>query len=406
MKSKKIHSNECFLDPCLSKELRDVVNSSDIFIYEPEYKTRYNLICAVMDRMDSAIKYLSKYKDYPETEEDLITFMVFSCMLVDGIKKLSENIFHQKFYSTEKKYFLETQRGKYLYLKEKDFLSDDKMFEYFRSLIFAHPYNTDRYFKEYYGEQVSPWVYANKRFASFFNGIKDAIGIRVYTQKILSPDSQNDEILLEISFEKLKSYVNSRYLHLNKIIKWLKDEKFKVEEKWKSEKINRNLTPTDLIIAIDNYLNKRYINHYGIKEFYYYLDCPLTDLNNKKYVDIFRKAIIDKLPEVCDAAENLDGNKIFDISAELTKSPNKMHDEAGYQLEKIFSYLEESYNRSIPEFGSNEEWGLIQAAEFANGFAKKWVHIDPITMSNSEIKLLVAVACYMERLKQEKKKEK
>jgi len=38
-----------------------------------------------------------------------------------------------------------------------------------------------------------------------------------------------------------------------------------------------------------------------------------------------------------------------------------------------------------------ESWALKQADEFYKMFAKNWVQIDVNTMSNSEIKLLVAV---------------
>ena len=57
-----------------------------------------------------------------------------------------------------------------------------------------------------------------------------------------------------------------------------------------------------------------------------------------------------------------------------------------YQLEKIFSYLNEEYG--------DVEWGLIQAEAFSKEFAKKWVIIKPREMGFDEIKMLTNVACY------------
>ena len=87
------------------------------------------------------------------------------------------------------------------------------------------------------------------------------------------------------------------------------------------------------------------------------------------------------------------------IVYELTKSPDKVNGEHYYQLEKIYSYLHESEVVVRPIESSNEEWGLIQVDEFSKGFAHKWVSIDAYNMSTSEIKLLVAVACYFENHK-------
>lgn len=65
---------------------------------------------------------------------------------------------------------------------------------------------------------------------------------------------------------------------------------------------------------------------------------------------------------------------------------------------KIFYYLDE--RSEIIDPYSNEAWGLKQAEDFANGFAKKWVKIDVETMQYDEIKLLIYTACYLERKEQ------
>ena len=62
-----------------------------------------------------------------------------------------------------------------------------------------------------------------------------------------------------------------------------------------------------------------------------------------------------------------------------------------YQLEKIFTYLDDEYST-----GANYTFGLMQAGDFAEGFAKKWVVICPQEMPICEIHLLVRTACYLE----------
>lgn len=87
----------------------------------------------------------------------------------------------------------------------------------------------------------------------------------------------------------------------------------------------------------------------------------------------------------------------------IYERPKDMHQMAHYQLEKIYSYLDERSDCIDP--ASNEYWGLQQAYEFSQEFAKNWVTIDVRTMQYDEIKLLVAVACYLEKEKQDKAKE-
>ena len=59
-------------------------------------KEKYNLICVVMDRVDSAVNYLNNHDEFPKTEEDFVCFLVYACMVKDAITKLYESVFHKK----------------------------------------------------------------------------------------------------------------------------------------------------------------------------------------------------------------------------------------------------------------------------------------------------------------------
>lgn len=73
-----------------------------------------------------------------------------------------------------------------------------------------------------------------------------------------------------------------------------------------------------------------------------------------------------------------------------------LHKMGYYQLEKIFSYLHVG-----SELSSDYKWGLEQAQNFANEFARKWVKINIDKMSADEIKLLVRIACFFEKKEEE-----
>ena len=46
---------QAFLDESIVRNFREAINSSRIFNNSDKHKHRYNLTCAVMDRLDSAI---------------------------------------------------------------------------------------------------------------------------------------------------------------------------------------------------------------------------------------------------------------------------------------------------------------------------------------------------------------
>lgn len=376
--------------PQISWDFRNLINMSPIFIYDEQYKNHYNLACVVMDRLDTCVKYLNKHITYPKNEEDFLSFMMFSCMLVDAVKQILKDLDIEAL-SRESKYFRKVCLGRPLNLSEEECPTDDKFFEYFRSLTFAHPFETSRpkFFQK--GEiQYSPWVIVNSSIRALLE-IPDAIGVRIYSNKY-------DDILdLRLSFATLKEYIKSRYECISLATKWAENAVDKENSKWRRQKINRVQEPIDILKEILKILTSRFEEAYDIEKAINYLECINTVENNKKAVNQFHKALIEKIPAVCDAVENLDNNLMAEILDDVIHAqPEKMNSSAHYQLEKIFSYLAEDNN-----YSDNYKWGLIQAQHFSESFAKKWAIIKPYEMSCNEIKLLVCVACFLEKLDQE-----
>lgn len=62
------------------------------FMYNEEYKTCFNLFCAVTDRLESCIEYLNGHAETPKTEEDFLSFVMFSCMVLDAVKHVLKQL--------------------------------------------------------------------------------------------------------------------------------------------------------------------------------------------------------------------------------------------------------------------------------------------------------------------------
>ena len=385
---------ERFLNEELCKELRKVVNSSSVFYDDEKLHPLYNLICAAMDRIDSAVRYLNLHCECPESEEDFICFVVFSCMVVDGVKKLLENVTKCKSkYKDEKKYFKKYCMIDPINCSEKECPTDDRFFEHFRSLAFAHPYETSRneVFREKFGIQVSPWVAVNKIVTSMFP-FKEAVGVRVYTEK--KTDSDNDMQFIMFSFIDLKKYIISRYEEIESVTQWAKESISSIEEEWKKTKVNRNQDAIDILKEIKTITEQRYMEIYPIDEVISYMECELTDDSNNESVNKYKEYVIGKLDNLCDAMDELDYEKQYNIEDSMTRfNLRNLYPGFDYQIVKIYSNLGDD---DIFYSGSDMEWGLLQAKEFYESFGKKWVNIDTRIMSNTEIKLLVTTACYLE----------
>ena len=385
-----------FLNEKLCEDFRDVINSSPIFAEDEKYKHFYNLICATMDRLDTCVRYLNSHSNYPSTEEDFICFVMFACMIVDGVKNLLENVTKQKSYHIdEKKFFKKYCMDKPMNCTVDECPTDDKFFEYFRALTFAHPFETSRHkvFKEKFGKQVSPWVSVNSHMLPAFYHFPEPIGVKTYTEK--KDEYGSDTQYIMFSFIDFKKYIVSRYEEIVRVTEWAKKATEETSNLWRETKVNREQGPIEILKEIKKIYEDRYIETYSIQEIIDYMECPLSNDENKVAVDKYRKHIIGMISALCDAVDDMDYEKQSDIEISMISFDLKnMHRMYYYQLEKIFGYLREKSAKIEP--GSNEEWGIIQTNEFYKAFAHKWVIINTTSMDYKEIHLLVKTACYLE----------
>lgn len=382
---------EVFLNPDVYREFRNAFNETPLFMYNEEYKTCFNLFCAVTDRLESCIEYLNGHAETPKTEEDFLSFVMFSCMVLDAVKHVLKQLDIEKIDKID--YFQNICLSKPLNIEKHKCPTDDKFFEYLRSIMFAHPFETNRpkFFMKH-EIQYSPWVIANNP-ATKFRGIKDGVGVRIYSNKF-------DEIKdLIFSFDVLKKYIKSQYLLLDLATEEVKEIVSLKEIEWKKHKINRSLDYLDILKEIKDILKLRHEEYYDVETVIRYMGCKNTLKENLTSVERFKQGIIEIIPDLCDAIDSLN----YEMATEkldyiLHQRPWKMHSMANYQLGKIYCDLNET------QIVSKREWALEQVELFSKEFAKKWVTIIPQEMSFDEIKLLVTVSCYLEKIEQEKEK--
>lgn len=373
------------LDKKYIDELRDAVNSSPIFYEEGGYIDKYNLTCAVMDRLETSVEYLNSHIDKPKTEEELLIFMMFACMVVDASKELLKCYSVPYTDEDEYQYFKHAYIGEPLNLREEDYPTDDKFFEYFRSLTFAHPYETSRARFIPRGEkQYSPWVIVNDNLSSLFTHIENAVGVRIYF------NNRSEIQQLYVSFEKLIGYIQNRYVRIVFITEWIKNEVDRKNAAWAEYQITVTDDDIENLENIRTELERRHRTTYEIDKLISYMSCQCTCEQNNEIVEAYRKEVHNAIPQMVEAVNNFNED-IYEIAGMfLNRTPPNVHQMCNYQLEKIFSYLRED------EGPSNVEWGLLQAEAFAKEFAKKWVVILPREMSFEEIKMLVTIACISE----------
>ena len=261
------------LDNDLNNKLREVVNSDDLFWRDPKQKENWNLICAVMDRLDSSINYINNHSSYSNNENDIILFFVHCSIIKDAIYQVAkslkidcsnkENIFFK--YIKDYEIFQSVEEYEIYGSNKKS--ADDQFYEYLRSLVFAHPAETSRSIpNKIQGEiQYSPYLLGST--LQFHCDYKNPIGVQIYSNK-------RDISHICLDFDDLKKYIKNKHDKLKIIIEKCNSivEEFKMEKK--KHKINRNQDDVSILKEIVNILDERYLDHYDI-------DRMIDDLDNQ-----------------------------------------------------------------------------------------------------------------------------
>ena len=184
--------------------------------------------------------------------------------------------------------------------------------------------------------------------------------------------------------------MRERYSLLRTFIKWGKEEIVKQNKKWRETKVERSKDPIKTLENICNILDSRYVGHHSIDIAIKFLKSSFSLDKNKEAVNFVKDKIISSVEQLCDCVDQLDYDEMEEKLNFLYDKPKRLHEHAGYELEKTFMYLDDERGECLP--GSNEEWGLIQAKNFYESYSKKYVYINFKEMSYLDIKILITAS--------------
>lgn len=379
-----------FLSLEVCDKFREAINSANFFKEDEKYSADFNLYCVVVDRLDSNIKYLNNQPNEPTTEEEFIIFIMFSCMVLDAVTSLKEVLNFKDKYENDSdaeayQFFKDTCMREPLNISKEKCPTDDKFFQYLRSLIMAHPFKTSRAkFLEGKEVQYSPFVIAGR--ALNFHG-ENNVGVCIYSNR-------TGDKYLRFNFKTLKNYINSRFLLINeateRIYQIIRDKHLE----WELDSLTLQtdgLNDGDILELVINILKKRseFFLADALQDFLDMLWVSISNKKNDRLVKKYKDFILSHVSRLFEAVKVVDHDTVEDIIKSICDvKPKKMHDRAHYQLKKIFS-------------NNDQHWSLEQAKLFSRGFAKNWIMIDINTMKIDEVRVLVRTACYLEKIDQE-----
>ncbi len=377
---------------CLDKELcgklRDVVNSTNIFYEDAFEKKNYNSLCAMMDRVDESMDYILAHTDVPKTNDELLLVLNHISILTGAIKQLFDRLkLGYKEIEKDLPRHLQCICTKEPFNFSADQIPrDDTVFEYIRSISFAHPLDTNQGYlvRQIHDDHCSPFLMIDRVLC-----YKDHVGVYVYSNR------SYDTFSIQFPYNILLAYAYERFKLIAYIIDALKQKIENKEKIWKARKVNRTNSPLEILEDILSIQEERYERPYEVRSLISILTCPCTLPENQESLDKVRQAVIDIIPPLCDATDDMDGELFYNVAdTVIGVRPKQTYEIFFYHMEKIFSYLTDRANYM------DKIWGLRQADEFSKEFAKKWVKIDVNTMEFEEIKVLVMVACYLETQEQ------
>lgn len=376
-------SNALFLDTSKIDTFRAKVNETSIFVESKENKN-WNLICVVMDRLDSSSKYLNSL--IVDTEESFIIFLVFGDIIINCIQELCKNLGVNYYLKDDSSCFKEIGiKG--------NVVEDDKFFSYVRALAFAHCENCSKHrsFIQVNEIQYSPFV------IPFGFPDKGKCGLRIYSS--LNVNSITDKLFY---FKDLREYIKKRFDLLSlcevKVEEIIDDYK----KKWMESIIYFDKSkPKSAAVEIEKIGKERYQDNIKLLglQISEYLNIESSDDRNNVFVSIYKSKIIEALPQIIDALNTVDNDAIENalIWEIINPSYKQLYKEMTYDLSKIFDYLEANKQTgkfepsmllSEPNCNSNLAWGYKRLESFKTNISDKYIYID-YNMPINEILFLI-----------------
>lgn len=384
---------EPLLDKALCDSMYRTLNKTNVFKYNAELKAHHSQVCAVLDRLRYAVRWINNHQEAPQGKNasiGLMTFMMFASEIkssIEGLRKdfkLTSTLFDSG-HSDSRKFFKSVCQSDPLNISSDKCPTDDDFFQYFRSLVFAHSTKVDRpNFMLLSNEiQSCPFI-INRSLKKYHDEPDDYVGVMIY-----STEKYRDGKVLRVRFSDLKAYLKSRYDSLRLVLDKIKKIIKQSSKTWKLVKVDESLSPVDQLKFMCDKFQERCDDacKYEVQQIIDILESPCSLPENSDRVEMFRKEIISAVPQLVTCFRNLDRDTLHSIVYRFTDNGIDSSGENEYSLEKIFEYLDDP---------KNHDWAEVHIEMVAKDFIGKWVKIDQQLMSDKEIKMLITLSCYYE----------
>lgn len=390
------------LDTEILRKLRNKINEQKNISYNKMYgKYRaWDKICAIMNRLDDTVEYLNTIElntgKYKRSAFDFFDFMNNASVVIDCVKELSK-IFEVSDSEIKNSTNIFNKVG------SDGNGTDEKYFEYLRSLCSVHPVETSRH-KRYQDNdfECSPYVLWNNSLR-LFNDDCDIYAV-VYTSK----DNESFK-RVGIYIEQVFKYVEIRVNFIEKIIDYIDTYQKDMILKLKKQHIKNDTEFNSYIEYLTN-LDEEAKDRYGDDHWYSFeyviklLQLKLSDSENENKMKLYINALKYAIKFEHNALQNMSNIGYENSGLKYSKenietslyielyspsSGSKEERRYGYNIEKI-QYL--SYDSG----DSNKDWAYVQLDE-AREFFEKYVSFRN-AKSDFEYYALVNLALYLDCL--------
>ena len=390
------------LDTEILKRLRNKINEKQNISYNKMYgKYRaWDKICAIMDRLEDTVEYLNTLElntgKYKRSSFDFFDFMNNASVVIDCVKELNK-IF--KVSDSE----IKNSTNIFNKVGSDGNGTDEKYFEYLRSLCSVHPVETSRH-KIYQDNdfECSPYVLWNNNLR-WSNDECDIYAV-VYTSK----DNESFKSV-RIYIEQVFKYVERRLNFIERIIdginKYQKDMLLQLKERHIKNDTEFN-SYIEYLINLDEEAKERYGDEYWYSFEYVIklLQLKLSDSENENKIKLYINALKYAIKFEHNALQNMNNigyensgleyteeNIETSLYAELSSPSSGSKEERRYEYNiKKIQYL--SYDSG----DSNKDWAYVQLYD-AREFFEKYVSFRN-TKRDFEYYALVNLALYLECL--------
>lgn len=386
------------LDTSLIDRIYYFLNETEIFFIDDRFKAKHSCVCAAMDRLREESSWINQHLAVPKGSKApnrLKSFMMHACIVRSSVISLLNEFglyaaSRDSNNEDSRRFFSSVLKSAPLNIQDISRLTDDSFFQYFRSLVFAHPTGVSDAKGILLNKETQYCPYIIEQYLQeCAKDPDDYVGVRIY-----SNISERDDKTLKVRFSAIKEFLKSRYNDLNLLIKHLDENLKKKERAWRSVVVDTSMSEVEQLRFILSELRKRNAQwpEYYTVELLSYLEAPCSCEENRNRVNEYRAILLKHVPFLVQAFMRLDYSSYCDTIDKLIEHevPDELH--VDYSLQKIFEYLNDP---------DRYHWVTHDLNIVMKSFAAKWVRIDFQRMPKEEIALLVTIACFNERIEHE-----